>query len=130
MRCKDGAHEAFFLQFKHDGFLLDMVADGSKEQTLGNSKRKCKDADCLLNHIEPHLPWTNTAEAGMRELKHGSYWKMIKSQIPKKLQDYFLGLESHIRYCTVNDVYLCDNECPDTIMKRSQVDISKICEFG
>ena len=85
MRCKDGAHEAFFLQFKRDGFLLDMVADGSKEQTLGNSKRKCKDDDCLLNHIEPHLPWTNTAEAGMRELKHGSYWKMIKSQIPKKL---------------------------------------------
>ena len=63
----------------------------------------------------------NAAEAGIRELKRGSSRKIIKSQIPKKLWDYCLELEARIFSCAVNDIYLCDNECPETIIKGSQV---------
>ena len=95
----------------------DMVADGYKDQTTGHFRIKCKEADCLLKQIEPHFPWMNSAEADIRKLKRSSYQIMIKCHIPKKLWDYCLELEARIHYCTVNDIYLCENECPETIMK-------------
>ena len=42
MEKKNRANEALSLLFKHDGVAPDMVADGSKEQTLGHFKQKCK----------------------------------------------------------------------------------------
>ena len=54
MCCKVEARADFSLLFKIDGVPSDMVSDGSKEQTLGHSKRKCRESDFLLNHIDPN----------------------------------------------------------------------------
>ena len=89
-----------------------------------------KEVDYLLKQIKPHLPWINTTEPGIRKLKRGSSRKMIKSQSPKKLWDYCLQLEARIHSCTVNDIYLCDNECPEIIMNESHAGISDIYDFS
>ena len=48
-----------------------MVLDGSKEQVLGDFKRKLCEADCHLRQTEPYSPWQQAAEGCIRELKRG-----------------------------------------------------------
>ena len=106
-----------------------MVDYRYKEKTLEHFNHKCKEAYYLLKQIDLHSPWVNASDAVIYEFKHGSSRKMIKSKILNKIWDYFLELEACICSCTVNDIYLYDNECPGTILKGSQADIIKICEF-
>ena len=68
-----------------------MVMDSSKEQTLGDFRRKLKEADCHKRQIEPHFPWMNAAESCIREVKRGSARKMIRKGSPKCLWDKSLG---------------------------------------
>ena len=37
-----------------------MIADNSKEQILGEFKRKLNDANCHLKQMEPYSPWMQT----------------------------------------------------------------------
>ncbi len=46
-----------------------MVMDGAKEQTIGDFGRKCREAGCHIRQTEPHSPWMNMAEIGVRELR-------------------------------------------------------------
>ena len=46
------AHEALSLLFQRYGVPPKMIVDGSKEQTLGNFKRKVAEAGCHLSHME------------------------------------------------------------------------------
>jgi hypothetical protein len=43
--------------------------DGAKEQTIGDFRRKCREAGCHIRQTEPHSPWMNMAEIGVRELR-------------------------------------------------------------
>ena len=77
-----------------------MIMDGSKEQFLGDFARKLRDAGCNRKQIEPHSPWMNLCEGKIRELKRGSTRKFLKQNVPKKLWDHYLDLESRIRSAT------------------------------
>ena len=46
MKHKGEAHETLSLLFHRDGVPPAMVTDGSKEQTLGDFRRKLQEADC------------------------------------------------------------------------------------
>ncbi len=46
MKRKGDAHETLSLVFQHDGVLLTMVTNDSKEQTKGEFQFKLKEADC------------------------------------------------------------------------------------
>jgi transposase len=83
MKRKGDAHEALSLLFHRDGVPPAMVMDGSKEQTLGDFRRKLKEADCHLRQTEPYSPWMNAAESAIRELKRGVSRKMIRTRSPK-----------------------------------------------
>ena len=48
-----------------------MVTDGSKEQTLGDFRRKLREADCHPRVTEPYSPWQQAAEDCIREVKRG-----------------------------------------------------------
>ena len=63
MKRKGDAHEALSLLFHRDGVPPAMVMDGSKEQTLGDFRRKLKEADCHLRQTKPYSPWMNAAES-------------------------------------------------------------------
>ena len=56
MKRKGDAHEALSLLFHRDGVLPRMVVDNSKEQTLGQFAKKCREADCHLTTTLPYSP--------------------------------------------------------------------------
>jgi len=130
MTAKGEAHESLSLLFHRDGVPPMMVFDGSKEQTLGNFKRKLREADCHARQTEPYSPWQNAAEGCIRELKRGVSRKMMKTGSPKVLWDHCIELEALIRSNTSNDIYMTNGEVPETIMTGDTADISHICEFA
>ena len=67
MAKKGDAHEALSLLFQRDGVPPKIIVDGSKEQTLGNFKRKVAEAGCHLRQTEPESPWQMAEEGGIRE---------------------------------------------------------------
>jgi hypothetical protein len=77
------AHESLSLLFHRDGIPPTMILDGSKEQTLGNFKRKLREADCHARQTEPYSPWQQAAEGCIRKLKRGVSCKMMKTGSPK-----------------------------------------------
>ncbi len=59
MTTKGEAYKSLSLIFHWDGVPPMMIFDGSKEQTLGDFKRKLKEADCHGRQTEPYSPWQN-----------------------------------------------------------------------
>jgi hypothetical protein len=71
-----------------------MILDGSKEQTLGNFKRKLREADCNARQTKPYSPWQQAAEGCIRELKRGVSRKMMKTESPKVLWGHCIELKA------------------------------------
>jgi hypothetical protein len=130
MKCKGEDHETLSLMFHCDRVPPTMVTDGSKEQTLGDFRRKLREADCHLRVTEPYSPWQQATEGCIREIKRGSLRKMISTGSPKPLWDHCLELEALVHSCTCNDIYMTAGQVPETIMTGSTADISHITEFG
>ena len=65
----------------------------------------------------------------IRELKRGSTRKMLKWNVPKKLWDHCLELESRIRSATTLPRFDLDHQTPEAKMNGMSADISDICEF-
>ena len=103
--------------------------DGSKEQNLGYFARKLSDAGCHRKQIEQHSPWMNLCEGESRELKRGLTRKMLKQNVPRKLWDHCLELESRIRSATTLPCFDLDHQTPEAKMHVMSSDISDICEF-
>ena len=68
-------------------------------------------------------------EGEIRELKRGSTRKMLKWNVPKKLWDHCLELESRIRSATTLPRFDLDHQTPEAKMHGMSSDISDICEF-
>ena len=129
MRKKSEAHDALSLLFSRDGVPAVMVVDGSKEQTLGKFRKKCREADCHIRQTEPYTPSSNAAEGCIRELKRGVGRKMTRMKSPKPLWDHCLELQAHKRSNTCHDIYELDGEVPETIVSGQTSDISPFIEY-
>jgi hypothetical protein len=105
MTRKGEAHETLSLLFHRDGVPPVMIMDGSKEQTLGDSRRKRRQADCHQQLTEPYSLWMNASEGCIHEVKQGTSQKMLKTGSPKTLWDHCIELEGYICSCTVNNIY-------------------------
>ena len=106
-----------------------MIMDGSKEQILGEFACKLRDTGCHRKQIEAHSPGMNLCEREIRELKRGLTRKMLKRNVPKKLWDHCLELESRIRSATTLPRFDLDHHTPEAKMHGMYSDISDICEF-
>ena len=106
-----------------------MIMGGSKEKNLGDFACKLCDGGCHRAQIEPHSFWMNLCEGEIRELKRGSTRKMLKRNVPKKLWDHCLELESRIRSATTLPSFYLDHKTPEFKMHGMSADISDICEF-
>ena len=100
-----------------------MIMDDSKEQNLGDFARKLRNAGCHRKQIEPHSPWMNLCEGEIRELKRGLTRKMLKRNVPKKLWDHCLELESRIRSATTLPRFDLDHQTPEAKMHGMSSDI-------
>ncbi len=130
MTTKGDAHESLSLSFHRDGVPPTMIFDGLKEQTLGNFKRKLREADCHAKQAEPYSSWQQATEGCIRKLKRGVSCKMMKTGSPKVLWDHCIELEALGCSNTSNDIYMTNGKVPETIMTGSTADISHICEFA
>ena len=130
MKSKAEAHHALSTLFARDGVPISIVMDGAREQTMGEFRRKAKEAGCRVKETEPHTPWSNAAEGIIRELKKGTMRKMIKSRCPKTLWDDCMELESMIRSHTAKHSFGLQGETPETRVLGVTPDISAFAEFG
>ena len=125
MKSKGYAHEALSDFLKTEGIPPNMIMDGSKEQLLGNFKRKLREVGMHPRQIEPYSPWQNAAEGAIKEGKKWSARQMTRRRAPKKLWDYSLELAALVRSHTALDIYMLDGETPEMVMK-GWADISHI----
>ena len=59
MKKKSKYHKTLYLMFKCDGVPPRMIVDNSKEQSLGEFRRKCCEVDCHLVNTEPYSPFSS-----------------------------------------------------------------------
>ncbi|KAI2506945.1 hypothetical protein MHU86_7441 [Fragilaria crotonensis] len=89
-----------------------MVMDGAREQTMGLFRKKCREVGTRVRQTEPHTPWSNAAEAAIRELKKGVGRQMVRSGAPKRLWDDCLEREAYVRSLTAHDFTNSTGKCP------------------
>ena len=129
MRTKGDAHHTLS-QLLHDiGVPEKMVMDGSKEQTLGEFRKKLRDAGCYVHQTEPYTPWSDRAELAIRELKRKTQRQLLKSRCPKRLWDDCLELMADINSHVVHENYELDGQTPQAILTGLTPDISTLAEF-
>ena len=129
MKKKSEAHETLSLIFKHDGVPPRMIVENSKEQSLGELWRKCREVDCHLVNTEPYSPWQQATEGCIKQLNKASSRNLISSGAPKKLWDHYIELVVLIRSHTSHTAYELQGEVPETIMTGQTADISNICKY-
>ena len=79
MKTKGDAHHTLSSILRDVGAPDTLVMDGSKEQTLGEFRKKCRDAGVHVHQTEPHSPWQDRAELTIRELKKKTDRAMLKT---------------------------------------------------
>ena len=88
------AHDSLSMLFQRYGVPTKIIVESSKEQTLGDFKRKVSEASFHLKQTELEYTWKMVSEVGIRELKRVSGRKMTKMKAPKVLWGDCLELES------------------------------------
>ena len=116
MSCKDEAHEDLGLLFTREGVPPKMIVDNAKEMKLEEFARKCKEAYCYLQSMEPYSPWSNSAEHEIRALKNGAARKLTRSGAPCHMWCFTLDYESYVHLHTAHDIYRLDGRVPETVV--------------
>ena len=129
METESSAPEALALLFARDGVPDTMIMDGARAHTMGEFRRRTRQAQCHIKQIEPHSQWSNRAESAIRELKKATIRKMVRTNTPKVLWDDCIELEAMIQSHTANGKFALNGESPETAVTGSTVDISDFCEF-
>ncbi len=130
LKAKSEAHQAVSILFARDGVPNVMVMDGAREQTLGDFRRKCREAGCHIKQTEPYSPWMSAAENGVRELKKASARQILKKHSPKTLWDDCLELQGFITSHTAGNNFELKGETPETMLSGETADISEFAEYG
>lgn len=129
MAKKSLAHEGLSLLFQREGVPNTIIMDGAREQTMGMFRRKCREVGTRVKQTEPHTPWSNAAEAAIRELKKGVGRQMVRSRAPKRLWDDCLEREAYVRSFTAHNIYRLNGQVPETIVSGETADISPLVQF-
>jgi Reverse transcriptase (RNA-dependent DNA polymerase) len=129
MKARSDAPETLKELLRDVGAPEKFIMDGSKEQSLGDFRKACRDAGCKIHVTEPYSPWSNQAELAIRELKKSTRRKMIASDAPARLWDDCIELEADIISHTAHDSYALQGQTPHTVVTGHTCDISKYAEF-
>ena len=96
---------------------------------MGMFHRKCSESGIRVKQTEPYTPWSNAAEAAIRELKKGVGQQMVQSKAPKKLWDNCLEREAYVHSLTAHEIFRLDGQVPETIVRGETTDISPFATF-
>jgi hypothetical protein len=129
MKLESESHEALSFLFQRDRVPNVRVMGGAKAQTEGQFRRKISDAGWHIKQTEPHTQYSNIGECGVRELKRGVGWQIIRSGCPTRLWDYYIIREAYVRSHTSLDIFGLEGQVPESKVKGETVDISTIAEY-
>lgn len=130
MKKKSDAHEGLSLLAMNDGVPRLIVMDGSKEQTMGEFRRKVREMGSKVRQTARYSPWQNAAEGAIREVKRGTGRQLQSTGSPVVLWDHCLELQCMIRSHTALDSYELQGEVPETILSGQTADISPFIEHA
>ena len=130
MEKKSKSHDGLSTMFTRDGVPNVLIMDNLKEQIIGDFRKKAEEADFWIRQTELYSPWSNAAEAAIRELKKGSARKMLRKQLPKRMWDYCMELEAYVQSHTANGHPHLKGEVPKTVMSGETADISSFAKHG
>lgn len=89
------------LRSKHYSKMLELptrlLVDNAPEQNKGQSKKLVDSCHVKQSNTEPHSPFQNRAELGIRELKSGVVKKLQRSRSSKSLWDYCAVHQAELR---------------------------------
>ena len=89
-------------------------------------RKKVQEVGVHYKECEPYSPFQKRAEARMRGLKRAVKRSMVKKSTPMRLWDYCAELQSDIRTSTALDLYALGEMTPETVIKGSTPDISRL----
>ena len=130
LKTKGDAHLALDQIFRTVGAPQTLISDGSKEQTLGMFRQKCRDAGVKVHTTEPYTPWSDLAEGYIRELKKKVRRRMCSCRVPKRLWDDCMEFEAEIMSHTAHDTLELQGQVPQAVVTGQSVDISRLAEFA
>ena len=90
MKKKRDAHHGLSLMSARDGVPPHLIMEGSKEQNLGEFRKKARQFGCHIKQSEPYSPWQIMVEGAISELKSGSRRKMMRILSPTKLWYHYI----------------------------------------
>ena len=121
MQAKSETHEALSLLLKIDGVSNNLILDGSKEQTLANFRKKCRQCDCHAKQIEPYPPWCNSCEVAIKMVKLASGRDLRRIKCPKVVWDDCIERQCYIRSFTAHNIYTLHGETPEKLINNEML---------
>jgi len=123
------ANEALVEFIQHVGIPNHLHTDGAKTQTMGEWRKVVKKYHIKTSETEPHSPWQNRAESGIRELKRHARRLMNRTSTPTCPWDYACLYAARIRNMTTNHHPSAHGRTPDEIVTGETPDISEYTSF-
>jgi hypothetical protein len=129
MHSKAETFETLNTFIHEEGIPSELHSDDAKELMEGSFKRICKDFGIKTTYSEPHSPWQNRAEAGIRELKRHIHRKMKSRNVPLRLWDFCAKWACSVKACTASSNYSTEHRTPWEVVFGSTPDISSLSEY-
>jgi len=116
--------------FIHDvGIPSAIHADEARELMEGKFRSLCKEFGIQVTYNEPHSPWQNRAEAGIKELKRHAHRKMKARNVPLRLWDFCCRWSCDVRSRTASNSFALEGRTPYEVVMGHTPDISSLAEF-
>jgi hypothetical protein len=129
MKLKSEAGYALAEFIQDIGVPASLHTDDAKELTMGTWRKVCLDHAIKQTQTEPHSPWQNSAECGIRELKKHARRLMQRTNTPKRLWDFCMCYVAEIRNLTAQPLYSLHGRTAYELVTGDTPDISEYAEF-
>jgi hypothetical protein len=129
MRAKSEAFESLNAFIHEVGIPDELHLDDAKELMEGKFRKVCREYGIKTTYSEPHSPWQNRAEAGIRELKRQVHRKMKARNVPLRLWDFCCKWVCSIKACTASNSFSMEGRTPWEVVHGKTPDISSLAEY-
>jgi hypothetical protein len=76
-----------------------------------------RDSGCHIKQTEPHTQSSNMGEGGVRELKRGVGWQILRYGCSKRLWDDCIIREAYVRSHTSLHIFGLEGQVPESKVK-------------
>ena len=111
------------------GIPPSLHSDNAPKFVKGDFKKKCRKFDIQQSATEPHSPWQNRAESGIREVKSFASKTMERYQVPLRLWCFAYEYAAEVLSLIVPGSFQLQNRTPYESVMNYTPDISEYVNF-